>query len=105
MGGQYEYVNGDGKNRPIEVLTEDGVRALTGHEGTIPCGVWHAFNIKDKGNVYRVDRVLCQWPFELPGDEEIGRRLRSLQWGQDRQFNPLSVCGVLYIVLDQRKDA
>ena len=31
-----EYINGDGINKPIEVLTEDGVRALTGHEGEMP---------------------------------------------------------------------
>ena len=28
-----EYENGDGKDKPIEVLTEDGVRYLTGHVG------------------------------------------------------------------------
>ena len=97
-----EYVNGDGaENNPIEILTEDGVRFLTGNEGEIPSNIWVARTIQGIGNTYRVEDVLHQWPGELPHDEELDRRLRSLRRGIDRQRNPLGVNNSLYLVLDQ----
>ena len=86
-----EYVNGDGHNLPIEILTEDGVRALAEHEGELPRDIGVAHHIEGIGSTYRVEDVLRQWPGGLTYDEKIDQRLRSLRRGIDRQFNPLGV--------------
>ena len=102
-----EYVNGNGKDKPVEVLTGDGVRFLTGHVGEIPEEVWHTFpNLVtkegvDRGKLYLVERVLQQWPAELPDDAELDRRLWSLRRGIDRTLSPMSVGGLLHRVLEQ----
>ena len=100
-----EYTNGDGANKPIEILTEEGVRALTGHEGEIPSDIWVALNLDGHGNTYRVEDVLRQWSDDLPDGNEIDRRLRSLRRGIDRQLNPFGADGSLYLVLHALDDA
>ena len=97
-----EYTNGTGKEgSPIEILTEDGVRFLTGQEGEIPDDIWIAHNFTVIGNTYRVECVLQQWPVELPDDSDIDRRLWSLRRGLNRKCNPLALDGLNYLVLDQ----
>ncbi|MCY4508709.1 MAG: hypothetical protein OXG35_17385, partial [Acidobacteria bacterium] len=69
----------------VEILTEDGVRALTGHEGKLPGGdIRVAHQIDGIGKTYHVEDVLQHWPGELPDRDEIDRRLGSLRRGIDR---------------------
>ena len=100
-----EYVNGDGRNRPIEVLTEEGIRFPMSHEGEIPSEIWVARDFADIGSTYRVEDVLRHWLGGLTYDEEIDRRLRSLRRGFDRQRFPTSIGEAKYIVLSQPDDA
>ena len=103
-----EYTNGDGRERSIEILTEEGVRYLVGYEGDIPKQVWYTFENwrllgekVNRGSLYLVERVLQQWPSELPGDEVLHQRLDSLRRGIDRTISPMSVGGASYCILDK----
>lgn len=96
------YVNGDGIEKPIEILTKDGVRALTGHEGEIPRAIPHALEIDGYGKTFRVEDVLNQWPGELPDDNEIDRRLWTLR--KERISSLATPSNISYLILHKRDD-
>ena len=96
-----EYENGNGRDRPIDVLTHNGVQVLTGQE-TIPAEVYPALqNIANIGGTYRVEDIINHWPGASISQEEFDRRLWSLKRGMDRKLNPFGVGQASYLVLDK----
>lgn len=91
---KYEAGNGTSCESPIEVLTREALKSLTGQD-SVPDQVPLALLIPGLGDTFRVEDIVRHWPNDHIDQDEFDRRLVELCW----PGHLFGVGGALYRIL------